>query len=287
MTTPTIRLGSPQELAGSVPSLLGFVPDPGSVVVVTIVGKRMGVVLRADLIPTGPSWDRRFTRQAEALASTMRRSQPDFTRAELIGWETAVGDVDELYADLAILEGIPLGECLTVQNREDGWQVLDSCPDNPHPQWQPLPEDQVRATAALLGLVVEDSRANLAARIAFTAGEQLSDAQRDLAGRLSEVVQRDQIMATLGVVDLEELLAMREQFAAISRAFHPGDLRRSGALVGVAVTSWLGGDGAMASIALEACPPGYSLANLLLAALAIPLPPQGLRTMLVALGSVL
>lgn len=277
----TIRLDSPAGLAACVPSLLGFVPDPGSVIVVSIVGKHLGMIMRMDLIPSGPP-DSRFGPTATLLADGLRRGEPEFTHAELIGWETATGDLDELYSDLG-REGVPLGECLTVQQRDGEWQVLDTCPSQSDPQWVPLGEDVVRPVATVeFGTVIAGSRTELAQRVA-AGNAPLTDAQAGLARRLAHKEERVHALVHLARLETDDLRVMREEFSAVARAYPPGDPSRDGALMAVAITSWLTGDGAMALVALEASSPDYTLARILSAAFTATLRPGDLRQMLLTM----
>lgn len=268
MTTPTVRLGSPAALAACVPSLLGFVPAAGSAVIVTVAGGRVGLSLRLDL----PDPERDSV-AAALLAGAIRRGQPKTDQVYVIGWQTEVGRVDSLYAALAT-RGIPVAACLTVQ----GDSVLDSATDAPG--WEKLPPDAVRPAAILAnGLVVRDSRAALATLVDYS-GQDLTDTQADVAGRLGDVRERDRLIGDLAVTEGDELSERLETYAAIARAFRAGDLRRDGALCLAALSAWLTGDGALAAIALERCTPGYRLAELLTSALAATVSPDMLRDML-------
>jgi hypothetical protein len=265
-----IRLDSPARIAAAVPSLVGFTPDDGSIVVVTLVGKRVGLTLRADYGPL----------LGEQLADAVLR-HPEITSAHVIGWGVLPVDTDYVYGRMRD-SGVPVIECLTVRKRDGAWQVVDTCPDNADPEWEPLPDDVVRAPMVARGHVVEDSRERLVERIVYSPGQQLTDAQADVAGRLTDVRQRDKVLALLAALDVDELAPLREDFCAVARAFEPADLRRDAGLTVVGLISYLMGDGAMARIALDEVTPTYSMARLLRQALTVSMPPQIVRAAVVA-----
>lgn len=274
--TTAIRLTSPASMAAAVPSLLGCVPGEGDLVLVTLVGKRVGVTLRMD----GPALS-----QAEAvarkIADTLERAQPDTTVVHVIGWETATAYADEFYWALHA-EDVAVGECLTVQ----GSRVLDTCKDthDEEPRWVDMPADVVRpALIVETGQVVQSSREDWRALVAHT-GSALTADQREIASYLRTVAGRDEALAMLARTDVADgILAKRfEGYAAIARAYPPADAVRDAALCLAAVAAWLEGNGALARIALEECTPGYTLAGLLTTALDACVSPTILREWLSA-----
>lgn len=269
--TTTIRLSSPAQIAAAVPALIGMVPGDGDLVLVTMVGKRLGVTMRVD----GPA-----LASAEAFArqvmGTLDRAQPETTAVHVIGWETAIAYADEFYWAMHG-EGMPVGECLTVW----GERVLDTCKDvdDDEPRWLPLPVDVVRpAMAVETGQVVQPSREGFRTLVAHT-GEALTAEQREIASYLRTVQGRDDALGMLGRTDNAEATVngWRNDYAAIARAFPVGDAVRDAALCLVAVAAYLDGNGAMARVAVEECTPGYTLAGLLTQALDVPVPPDTLR----------
>lgn len=272
---PQVSLRGPRGLAAAVPSLLGFVPSTPSAVLVCTRDRRMGLTVRADLEPSGP-WDARFAPLADSLAPMLRREAP--TQVHLIGWGVATGDADELHHELR-RRGLPMGECVTVQDRDGVLMALDEA----DPRWEPLGEDPIRPVAALAsGAVVAGSREELVARIAPT-GELPGPFDQYTLDALVDVGHRDARLRTLAALALDgdALRRVREVYARAARVGR-GD-GRDAALTMVAVSSWLTGDGAMANVALSACTPHYPLARLLRHALSIPLSPSDLRGLLLSI----
>lgn len=264
---PRVRLDSPKGIAAAVPSLVGFVPDDGSIVLVTVRGSRIGLVARVDW--PGVHGSDRLARQ---LADTVKSGQPDTTSAHLIGWGTAVGDVDTLWGDLRV-HGVEVHECLTVQDRDGVPSVLDTCADIAEPRWEPLGDDPVRHALVEVGATVADSRAELAERIAPGGAPDAFDER--VLDQLADVQFRDERLGALAHLTPEELLAVREFYARLART-GTGDAR-SAALCLVATASYLVGDGAMVDVALTAVPDGYRLAVLLQAMYAALMPPALVR----------
>ena len=282
MTRPTrIAVSGPAQIAAAVPSLLGFVPETPSLVLVTFhvaaeTGRRtVGLTVRADWPGVG---------QVEALVRQLIRSvergAPGVVGVVVVGWETATGDADEAYWRLREHSEWDVMDVLTVQSYEGGFRVLDSCPAVAEPRWEPLPADVVRPVlVAELGIVQQPSRAAIGDRFVHT-GETLDAFDEGAAWELADTSARDDRMAALGHLDAAELLGMVETYARIARA-DKGEVRDN-ALVLAATAAYLAGDGATAAVALGEVTPGHTLAELLRQALAAVVPPDVLREMLLA-----
>lgn len=265
MSETKVRLGEPAQLAAAVPAMLGFVPGPRNAVVVFAAGSLVQLTARADLPEDDDGWDR----LAAELAGAGERLDVD--TAHVVGWETVPADTDRL-AD-ALADANPLlhvGRRLTV--------VGELVHDSTTGQWGPLPEDLLvrPVMVAHTGAQVRGSRDELAALVAHTPGVALSDTQADVAWRLARPDDRDRLIGSLCDATPAELVERLDVYAALARAL-PDDDRRAAALCLVALCAWLGGDGALARVALEECAPDYRLGMLLHAALNRGLTPDGLR----------
>jgi hypothetical protein len=281
-STMTTRIGvsTPAQIAAAVPSLLGFVPEVPSIILVTFhvgdTGRRtVGLTVRADWPGVG---------QAEALVRQLipavERGNPGVVAVVVVGWETATGDADEVYWRLREQSEWDVMDVLTVQSHDGGYRVLDSCPAVAEPRWEPLPADVVRPVlVAELGMVQQPSRAAIAERFAHT-GETLDAFDEGAAWELADTSARDDRLAALGHLDAAELLGMVDTYARIARA-DKGEVRDN-ALVLAATAAYLAGDGPTAAVALGEVTPGYALAELLAMALAACMPPDVLRGMLAA-----
>jgi hypothetical protein len=294
-----IKVDTPAQIAAAVPSLIGFVPGAGSLVVVTFHlgenGKRtVGLTCRVDF--PGISGVPALVRQ---LIPAIERGAPDVVGVVVVGWETATGEADEVYWELKRESAWDLMDCLTVQHRvghlcddecgddshprdgqEGGWYVLDTCPAVTEPAWEPLPVDLLRPVViAELGAVVQPSRESIAERFTRT-DEPASPFDELTAWDLGGTDARDERMAALGQLDAAELLGMVETYARVART--TDGYTRDNALVLAATAAYLAGDGATASVALGEVTPGHTLAELLRMALDVTLPPSALREMLAA-----
>jgi hypothetical protein len=263
VSTPTVRLAGPEAIAAVVPTLLGFHPSDGDAVLVTFVDRRVKFTARiafADIHGDG---------DARQLARSVRRGVPDATHAVLVGY-TADEHLPLNLAGTLWRAGLNVADVLRVH---DGQVTCrDGCT-------HPLPEDPARAAAVASGQVVAESRDALYRLVEHT-GEPLTDAQTDVAGRIVDLGQRDRMIAHLARLTGEDLLAARETYLAIGRHHPSTDLRRDQALALAAVASYLAGDTAIASVALDGVTPGHRLALLLRTAIGAAIPPAALREML-------
>lgn len=279
--TTTVRLSSPLDLAGCVPTLLGFVPDPGSIVLVTLAGKRIGLTMRADY----PGIDRDLVGRAldtmvDHLIGGIDHQPEAVTDVHVIGWETATGEADEVYWRLrSIQDRFRVGECLTVQQHDGAWRVLDSCADVTMPAWVPLPDDKVRVPAIVQGLVVRGSRDELRELFEPT-GEPIGPFDELLIFDLGGTDARDERLAAMARLTAEELGPLLNTYAGAARK--ATGYARDNALVLAATAAYLRGDGAMAGVALEYASPEHTMSNLLRQALSVAVPPDALREMLAA-----
>lgn len=273
MTTPVVRLGSPVEIAASVPSLLGFTPDPHSLVLVTMTGRLLGMTCRVD-IPTPDQTPALLFRLAHAVAR-----QQDVTDVHVIGWGVDPMVTTLLHGLLGSLD-MPVRECLTVN---DG-QVMDTCSDVTDPVWEPLPMDPVAPAAVFAGIVRRGSRTELEQLVAITGiaypQMALTDAEMDLATRLTTTTTRDELLTDLATADPDRLRTTLDVYLKIAREFPDANYRRKGALCLAATCAYLLGDGALANVALDAVTGVYPLANLLRRFLEIAIPPAELREVL-------
>lgn len=260
MTATPIRLSEPQDLAAAVPTLLGFHPSVGDGVLVVFIGRRVELSLRVTMTDVSSE------EVAYELARSVRRGVPDATRAVLVGYSASEHPPLNL-AGALWRAGL---------NVEDVLRVHDGQVTCRNGCTHPLPEDLARPAAVAAGLVVRGSRDELYELVGHT-GAPLSDAENDVAGRLSEPWQRDRLIGDLVTVPVEDLPVYREVYLRIARSIEPGDLRRDGALCLAAIASYLAGDAAVANVALDAVTPGYRLAMLLRAAIGHAIPPTELR----------
>jgi hypothetical protein len=275
-TTP-VRLSGPLDLAACVPTLLGFTPDPGSVVVITLAGKRVGLTMRVDY----PGNDRALDALAAQLIGAVG---PDVTTVHVVGWETATGEADEVYWRLRNgQDRFTVDECLTVARGSDGaWQVLDTCAnvmDDVERTWHPLPVDKVRPAAVVEGVVVRASRDELRELFEPT-GEPVGPFDELLIFDLGGTDARDERIAALARLTAEELGPLLDTYAGAARK--ATGYARDNALVLAAITAYLRGDGAMASVALDYASPEHNLSNLIRQALSVAVPPDALREILLA-----
>lgn len=279
-----VKLGTPGEIAAAVPSLIGFVPGDGSIVVITIKGKRLGLTMRVDYPGAGVAVADVL---AARLVQAIDRSEPDTTSVHVVGWNTATGDVDEIAFGLMrqLPDRVSVDEIITVQQREGEWQYLDTC-QHVMPEvertWQPLPEDRVRPVGiAELGAVVQPSREAIKARFVADASAPSLDPTDALTALLIGGTDgRDDHVVVLARMEAARLLAEVDRYARIARV-STGETRDA-ALTLAAIAAYLAGDGATASIALDWVSPSYTLAHLVRAAYAAPVPPDVLRSMLIA-----
>jgi len=276
MTTPEkIRVSGPSVLAAMVPSLLGFTPADGSLVVITLVDRRVGMTARVD----DPGVDKVEGLAAE-LAPALRRGEPELTGLVVIGWQAATGVASDLMWALRRL-GLPTIEALVVQ---DG-RVADDCCQGP---WQPLGTDVLRPVTVVQGQVNADSREDLEDRITWCGsvkpphgGDQLIvDGWR---ATVHTVDDRDHALAMFGHASVEKLAQDVEGLSLTLRFTPTWGPKRDDLLALLAVAAWLRGNGALASIALDQASTGHSLSMLLRQALAVTLPPAELRKLLASM----
>jgi hypothetical protein len=266
VTQSPIRLSGPEALAAVVPTVLGFQPSDGDGVLLTFTGKRLGFTARFTLTDVTDA-------RAVGLARSVKRAVPDATHAVLVGY-SASSDLPLNVAGALWRAGLNLAEVLRVH---DGQVTCrNGCT-------HPLPEDPARAEAVAGGRVVHESRDALYRLVEHT-GERLTDAETDVAGRLSEPGKGGRLIADLATTYGEDLMERRETYLRIARGIEPGDLRRDGALCMAAITSHLAGDLAIANVALDAVTPGHRLATLLRAAISAAIPPADMREVLASLS---
>ena len=170
--TTTLHLRGPADMLAVLPYQLGFHPRD-SVVVVSLHGRRMGLVQRLDLPP--------LEHVAEAAAAMIRPLLADEPEsALLIGYEGTEGDsapvLDALEGACLVLD-LPVADRLVV--RDGRWFALDCAQEDCCPTaGTPLPADhEVPAVADYVGLEV----APLADRDALVAS--VSSGERPLLTR--------------------------------------------------------------------------------------------------------
>lgn len=274
MNAPTvIRITDPGELAASLPAILGFEPSHGDMVVVGLHnGRRVGATARVDL-PAEHAPAAHWTYLGQSIRNAVR--QDGAGTAIVIVYDTRVR---------AMLAGTALDRAgvdvrqLAYVDSGTAWCIGVPCDGHPLPS-APTP---VAAESVRHGRVVAESRAALAARVA-PSGVAPDLATSGLLVQLADTASRDRRLATLARLADDELLPLRETYAAAARV-GTGE-GRNGALVMVAVASWLSGDGAMANVALDAVVGTYPLASLLRQGLAVPLSPTDLRGLLLLAGA--
>jgi len=263
--TESVQLAGPEHLPAVVPTLLGFEPSDGDGVVVVISGRRVGFTMRFTLADIGDG-------EAARLTASVRRAVPDATHAVLVGY-TADQHPPLNVAGAFWRAGLNVADVLRVH---DGQVTCRSgCT-------HPLPEDPARAAAIALGEVVHESRDSLYRLVEHT-GDPLTDAETDVAGRLSD--ERDRLIGDLADTYGDDLMERREVYLRIARGIEPGDLRRDNALCLVAITSHLAGNLAIANVALDGVTPGHRLATLLRMAVSAGIPPTGMRELVASLSS--
>lgn len=275
MDTPLkVRVSSPADLAAAVPSLIGFTPADGSLVVVTFTDRRVGMTARVDGVPVD-----RVDALAAQLAPVIRHGEPGLTGLVVIGWEAATGTAADLMWALGRL-GLPTMEAMVVQ----GDRVCDDCCQGP---WLPLGVDVVRPASVVNGDVLAASREDLAARIDYSGtdtpsygGDQLIvDGWR---ASVADVDTRDHTLAVIGRHAGEHLAQDVDGLCLTLRHVGPSASKRADLLALLAVAAWLHGNGALANIALDQAPAGHghSLTILLRQALGMGMPPSDLRELL-------
>ncbi|MGH3978271.1 MAG: DUF4192 domain-containing protein, partial [Pseudonocardiaceae bacterium] len=158
-----VRLSDPAELIAAVPHLLGFRPRD-SLVLITLDGKRLGLTLRADLVPAGSE-----DQLAEQLLAPVVRQRPTGAMLLVLGGEPAVtgglphrGLVDTVDGALAAA-GIPVVHAAWAASTTPGvpWCCYDEpgCAGTvPDPAGSPI-----EAASVAAGTVTFDSREELAA----------------------------------------------------------------------------------------------------------------------------
>jgi hypothetical protein len=317
-TTGRIRLSDPSELIAAVPHLLGFYPH-NSVVILTLHGKSLGLTLRADLVADdqalrlaeqliSPIVRQRPTGVALVVIGSDNVLDDDLPHRAL------VNALDEVLTGA----GLPIVHAAWTAGTTHGapWRCYDDqlCAGTvADPSTSPLAAATVAAGAVTFGsreemaalLAAEDSAAlqRRAALLAAADAEHPMSA-RVVTQRLAQLTELHQAAAT-GDPELSDrliaevasalcdhrvrdaclpwcmdsgALAAERLWLALVRATPAPERAEPAALL--ALTAYLRGDGALASVALEAalhaCPQ-HSLAGLLRAALDGGLPPELLR----------
>lgn len=129
-STPTVRLREPSDLVTAVPYLLGFHPDPGSIVVLGLHERRIAITIRVDASAVHTDPTEMWRRIAEPLADA------DTHAVALIGYLPA-DEVDIVFT-LAATSPLPV---LEMQRVDDGrWWSL-TCTQDCCPPGQPISSD--------------------------------------------------------------------------------------------------------------------------------------------------
>jgi hypothetical protein len=193
-----VRLGDLGELAASIPHLLGFRPRE-SIVLVSLAGPgggRVGLTVRAD-IPPGE----RARTLAEAVSRSVLTDRPGGVLLAVVSEAPDVGEglphrelVWQVVVALAT-HAVPVPEVILV--RDGRWWSYDC----PHPccapgAGTPLPSGvtELEVAAVATGVVVEQDREGLAARIAApapSAREAMAAACADIAVECADEILED------------------------------------------------------------------------------------------------
>ena len=129
-TPTTVRLREPSDLVTAVPYLLGFHPDPGSIVVLGLHERRIAITVRVDASAVHTDPTEMWRRLAEPLADA------DTHAVALIGYLPA-DEVDIVFT-LAATSPLPV---LEMQRVDDGrWWSL-TCTQDCCPPGQPISSD--------------------------------------------------------------------------------------------------------------------------------------------------
>lgn len=277
MTTPVVKLGNAVELASAVPMLLGFRPVDRDLVLVTMAGKRVGLSLRV----TAPEMAPEVTALARHLAATVRQGHPDVTAVHVVLHSSLTGEAATWGQELA-REGLLLGDVMRV---DAGVVYCEGCCISQEVGRVDYDTSPVAAAGVAAGQVVASSRDELAARIAWsgrdTAGAPDNQVVASLRWALRDVAARDAYMSQLASQEPDRLALSREQLCLTARHTRPGGARDT-VLTVAAVASYLMGDGGFARVCLEAATGDLSLASLVDRALDAAMPPEVLRSMLIA-----
>lgn len=277
--THTLRLSGPAEIAAAVPSLLGFHPAVGDLVVITMAGARIGLTMR---VATRMLNDDVLGQTIADAIVRARESQP-IERAVLVGYADTDShdgvDTRAMRAVAAHLEArdVTVSESLRVIGNVV--QCTSGCTHD-------LPATSVVEVATVVetGRVTAGSRDELAKRVEWS-GSHSGGAEHvtvaDWHWRLRDVPTRDAALAVLAGDTADRLAVSLEQLCTTARHTGPGG-DRDAVLTVTAFAAYLSGDGAMARVALGGVSASYSLANLLTQCLDAAVPPQDLRTLALA-----
>lgn len=194
-----VSLVDPGEIAGALPLLLGFRPRE-SVVLVSLTGPRgvrVGLTVRADIPP--PEHEAAL---AGELTRSVRTDQPEAVLLMVVSEEPVAGQADlphrALVHQLTLAlhhDRLPVRDALLI--RAGRWWSYD-CPSaccRPG-RGTPLPQgtSELEVATVAAGVVVADSREELAARIAPRPGGDTAAATRrvaaEAAARLAEIGAR-------------------------------------------------------------------------------------------------
>lgn len=316
MTTPVVRLGTPGEIAATIPYLIGFQPQ-NSLVIVSLRERRVGLTLRYDL----PAWDL----TGEMVADVQQRLAHDGATGALVlvftdeeGTLPRLEQVQNLELGLMASNGVTVREALLVR---DGLWSSYLCESTCCPvEGTPIPTDSnnvdMIATANADRPVLNDRDALSRSVAGPDTDDGLYDAtnvdldglalwKRALAERmerptpltpqaaatlavqLTDVQVRDRVL-TLALesdLHLDHLLAL-----VIETAQNTHDRHAAPICTVLAVLAWLKGDGGLANVALDrafAATPNYSLATLIRTGLDAQLPPKAVRAWLTETASTL
>lgn len=266
-----VRLSSPEDIAASVPSLMGFRPADGDLVVICLRGKRVGVTMRITLPSDTGAWEG----VAAALSAAYRNDGATSALVVLYG-------ADELQqllvTTLLDAQRVDVRESLRVDG--DLVTCAAGCTHR-----LPTAPTVVETANVALGQVVADSREALAARLAYTGVPRgTGDDQQVVASwrwDLRDRDSRDAALAKVAASSDDRQRTTLDQLCTLARHTPPGGDRDT-ALTAVAAVAYLTGDGGFANVALEGVHGNYRLANLLRQALTIAVPPAEIRASLLA-----
>lgn len=265
-----VRLRTPQDLAASVPALLGFTPSPDDVVVIGLSDGRVAITLRLDLPPVSA-----VHAAVQQIADVLARNGADGAVVVLHGHN---GQPD-VWA-LLLGEHVQVRDVLTVHA---GMVTCRAGCSHPLPDATP-----VHVAGVMVGQVIQPDRHAVEERIAWSGTNAPPMPHLRTVGQwrvdLATVPRRDARLAALAGYDHDTLAETVEALCVTARHTPPWGPLRDRVLTVLAVAAYLHGDGALAGIALDGIRTPTGLTAVLDVALRNGLPPQGVRESLTWAG---
>lgn len=241
------RLASPSDILAAIPTLLGFRPSPGDLVILgarrddPAQAARVRIILRYDLPgqPDPAEW-RLIGRHA---VSALDVNDVEVATAAGYGPDRLVSPVAPVLRQALDGAGMRLAGFLHVQ---DGryWSCLGRDPDSCPPEGTAF--DEAMASSLPGGRRVLASRDVLAATLAPVTGEDAEPLRAGTSRVLRDLDGQDDALFRMDRQDRETRLKL---FTDLTRLARPGHVAAPATLL--AFTAWQCGNGALANIALD------------------------------------